>query len=443
MKIKLYNSLSNKKEDFSPLVKDEVKMYVCGPTVYNDPHIGNARPAVVFDILYRLLLNQYKNVVYVRNITDIDDKIIDAANKRKVTIEEISDQYTESYHDDMKYLNNLSPTKEPKATDYIDEMVLIIQKLISKGFAYEKEKHVLFNVKKYDLYGKLSGRNLEDMIAGARVEVAPYKENEHDFVLWKPSDLDSPGWESPWGTGRPGWHIECVAMINKILGPVIDIHGGGQDLIFPHHENEIAQSCCANDNETFVRFWMHNGYLKMEGEKMSKSLGNIVTVKELSKDYKGEVIRLALLLTHYRKPINFSKTLLDQAKKILDKLYKVKEEVYHIKDKQEHINDEVIEALNDDLNTSLAITKMLSIQDKKELVDTALFLGFLDADPKAWFSSTSKSKILEIDFLIMIKQRDSYRKNGEFDKADLVRDELLQHGIILKDSNGATEWKYK
>ena len=443
MKIKLYNSLSNKKEDFSPLVKDEVKMYVCGPTVYNDPHIGNARPAVVFDILYRLLLNQYKNVVYVRNITDIDDKIIDAANKRKVTIEEISDQYTESYHDDMKYLNNLSPTKEPKATDYIDEMVLIIQKLISKGFAYEKEKHVLFNVKKYDLYGKLSGRNLEDMIAGARVEVAPYKENEHDFVLWKPSDLDSPGWESPWGTGRPGWHIECVAMINKILGPVIDIHGGGQDLIFPHHENEIAQSCCANDNETFVRFWMHNGYLKMEGEKMSKSLGNIVTVKELSKDYKGEVIRLALLLTHYRKPINFSKTLLDQAKKILDKLYKVKEEVYHIKDKQEHINDEVIEALNDDLNTSLAITKMLSIQDKKELVDTALFLGFLDADPKEWFASTAKSKIPEKDVLIMIKQRDSYRKNGEFDKADLVRDELLQHGIILKDSNGATEWKYK
>ena len=443
MKIKLYNSLSNKKEDFSPLVKDEVKMYVCGPTVYNDPHIGNARPAVVFDILYRLLLNQYKNVVYVRNITDIDDKIIDAAKKRKVTIEEISDQYTESYHDDMKYLNNLSPTKEPKATDYIDEMVLIIQKLISKGFAYEKEKHVLFNVKKYDLYGKLSGRNLEDMIAGARVEVAPYKENEHDFVLWKPSDLDSPGWESPWGTGRPGWHIECVAMINKILGPVIDIHGGGQDLIFPHHENEIAQSCCANDNETFVRFWMHNGYLKMEGEKMSKSLGNIVTVKELSKDYKGEVIRLALLLTHYRKPINFSKTLLDQAKKILDKLYKVKEEVYHIKDKQEHINDEVIEALNDDLNTSLAITKMLSIQDKKELVDTALFLGFLDADPKEWFASTAKSKIPEKDVLIMIKQRDSYRKNGEFDKADLVRDELLQHGIILKDSNGATEWKYK
>ena len=433
MKIKLYNSLSNKKEDFSPLVKDEVKMYVCGPTVYNDPHIGNARPAVVFDILYRLLLNQYKNVVYVRNITDIDDKIIDAAKKRKVTIEEISDQYTESYHDDMKYLNNLSPTKEPKATDYIDEMVLIIQKLISKGFAYEKEKHVLFNVKKYDLYGKLSGRNLEDMIAGARVEVAPYKEN----------DLDSPGWESPWGTGRPGWHIECVAMINKILGPVIDIHGGGQDLIFPHHENEIAQSCCANDNETFVRFWMHNGYLKMEGEKMSKSLGNIVTVKELSKDYKGEVIRLALLLTHYRKPINFSKTLLDQAKKILDKLYKVKEEVYHIKDKQEHINDEVIEALNDDLNTSLAITKMLSIQDKKELVDTALFLGFLDADPKEWFASTAKSKIPEKDVLIMIKQRDSYRKNGEFDKADLVRDELLQHGIILKDSNGATEWKYK
>ena len=278
----------------------------------------------------------------------------------------------------MKYLNNLSPTKEPKATDYIDEMVLIIQKLISKGFAYEKEKHVLFNVKKYDLYGKLSGRNLEDMIAGARVEVAPYKENEHDFVLWKPSDLDSPGWESPWGTGRPGWHIECVAMINKILGPVIDIHGGGQDLIFPHHENEIAQSCCANDNETFANFWIHNGYLKMEGEKMSKSLGNIVTVKELSKDYKGEVIRLALLLTHYRKPINFSKTLLDQAKKILDKIYKVKEEVYHIKDKQEHINDEVIEALNDDLNTSLAITKMLSIQDKKELVDTASFLGFLD-----------------------------------------------------------------
>ena len=443
MKIKLYNSLSNKKETFYSLANDEVKMYVCGPTVYNDPHIGNARPAVVFDVLYRLLKFHYKKVMYVRNITDIDDKIIDAANKRGVTIKEIAAEYTKSYHGDMKYLNNLPPTIEPKATEYIQEMIILIEKLISKEFAYEKEKHVLFNVKKFNQYGKLSGRNIEDMIAGSRVEVAPFKENEHDFVLWKPSDQNSPGWDSPWGQGRPGWHIECSAMINKILGPVIDIHGGGQDLIFPHHENEIAQSCCANNNETFANFWIHNGYLKMEGEKMSKSLGNIVTVKELSKDYKGEVIRLALLLTHYRKPINFSKTLLDQAKKILDKLYKVKEEVHHIKDKLNYINDEVIGALNDDLNTSLAITKMLSIKDKKELVDTASFLGFLDLDPKEWFESSAKSKIAERDILIMIEQRNSYRKNGKFDKADLVRDELLKHGIILKDSNGATEWKYK
>ena len=443
MNLKIYNTLSKQKELFKPIDKKSIKMYVCGPTVYSYAHIGNARPAIVFDILYRVLKNIFPKVTYVRNITDVDDKINEAAKKLNKPISHITKKYTDIYHEDMDSLFVLRPDHEPKVTENIDHIITMIEKILNNKNAYINEKHVLFDVNSYKNYGQLSNRNKDEMLSGARVEVADYKKHPGDFVLWKPSSDDEPGWDSPWGYGRPGWHIECSSMVEKYLGEEIDIHGGGQDLIFPHHENEIAQSCCANKNKNYVNYWVHNGYLKMEGEKMSKSLGNIVTVKELSKDYKGEVIRLALLLTHYRKPINFSKTLLDQAKKILDKIYKVKEEVNHIKDKLNCINDEVIRALNDDLNTSLAITKMLSIKDKKELVDTASFLGFLDLDPKEWFESSAKSKLAEKDILIMIEQRNSYRKNGKFDQADLVRDELLKHGIILKDSNGATEWKYK
>ena len=361
MTFKIYNSYSRKKEVFKPVSEDLIKMYVCGPTVYNDPHIGNARPAVVFDVLYRLLNLLYPNVSYLRNITDIDDKINKEAQKLNTTIDVISNKYTKSYHEDMYALNVLEPTHEPRATEHINEIIHMIQGLIDKDYAYEAEAHVLFNVKSFKKYGVLSNRNLKEMVAGARVEVAPYKKNSHDFVLWKPSSSDLPGWDSPWGRGRPGWHIECSAMINKHLGSRIDIHGGGQDLIFPHHENEIAQSCCFNNNEFFVNYWIHNGYLQIEGEKMSKSLGNILTVKDLTKQYDGEVIRLALLSTHYRKPINFSFSLLNQTKNVLDKLYRLVESSEFVMPKDFSINDidkNVLSALCDDLNTPLAISKI-------------------------------------------------------------------------------------
>ena len=321
MKLKIYNTLSNKKELFIPLNKNSISMYVCGPTVYNYAHIGNARPAVVFDTLYRVLKNIYPKVNYVRNITDVDDKINEAAKNLGQPISYITKKYTDIYHQDMKNLSILSPTHEPRVTDNIEKIIAMIQKIINNKSAYISDSHVLFDVTSFKNYGKLSNRNREEMLAGARVEVADYKKNPGDFVLWKPSTEEEPGWESPWGYGRPGWHIECSSMVETYLGEEIDIHGGGQDLIFPHHENEIAQSCCAHQADSYARYWVHNGYLNMEGEKMSKSLGNIVTVNEILERYDGEVIRLALLSTHYRKPINFGETLLEQSKNILNKLY--------------------------------------------------------------------------------------------------------------------------
>ena len=308
MNFKIYNTLTKEKELFQPLDRQSIKMYVCGPTVYSYAHIGNARPAVVFDVLYRFLKNIYPEVIYVRNITDVDDKINEAAKKINKPIASITKKYTDIYHQDMKSLGVLSPNHEPRVTDNISQIISMIQKILDNKKAYINDNHVLFDITSFDQYGKLSNRNTDEMLSGARVEVADYKKNPGDFVLWKPSNKDEPGWDSPWGFGRPGWHIECSSMVETYLGEEIDIHGGGQDLIFPHHENEIAQSCSAHNNKIYARYWVHNGYLNMEGEKMSKSLGNIITVKELLEQYDGEVIRLALLSTHYRKPINFGES---------------------------------------------------------------------------------------------------------------------------------------
>ena len=357
MSLHLYNTMEGRKQLFEPLVPNQVSMYVCGPTVYNLAHIGNARPVVVFDTLFRLLQTHYDKVVYARNITDVDDKIIAAAREGDRSIESVTEEFTAKYREDMAQLNALPPTLEPHATHNIDAMIELTQALLDKNHAYESEGHVLFAVESMPDYGKLSGRNLEDMLAGARVEVADYKRHPGDFVLWKPAGEAEPGWDSPWGRGRPGWHLECSAMIRAHLGETIDIHGGGRDLIFPHHENEIAQSRCAHGGD-YVRYWMHNAYLDIDGEKMSKSLGNFRTVRDLLESYRGEVLRFALLSAHYRSPLNFSAELLEQAQSTLDSLYSTLREVQDIESEGEiPLADEPFYlALNDDLNTCLLYT---------------------------------------------------------------------------------------
>lgn len=439
MKLKIYNTLSKEKELFVPLNKNSIKMYVCGPTVYSYAHIGNARPAVVFDTLYRILKNIYPEVKYVRNITDVDDKINEAAKKLNQPISAITTKYTDIYHKDMKSLCVLTPTYEPKVTDNIDGIISMIQKILDNKNAYINENHVLFDVTSFSRYGKLSNRNTEEMLAGARVEVADYKKNPGDFVLWKPSIDDEPGWDSPWGYGRPGWHIECSSMAGTFLGEEIDIHGGGQDLIFPHHENEIAQSCSAHNKSSYAKYWVHNGYLNMEGEKMSKSIGNIVTVNELLEKYDGEVIRLALLSTHYRKPINFGESLLEQSKNILNKLYKnIENEV-----KEDMISDEIINPLLDDLNTPLAISNLLKIKCSKTLFNSANLLGLLNKTSEEWFSLNNKSTITKNDIELLIKERDDARKSKDYVKADEIRSQLDQNNVILEDIDGKTIWRVK
>ena len=359
MKQYLYNSLTGKKEEFSPIDESNIRMYVCGPTVYNYVHIGNARPAVVFDTLVRVLRANYEKVTYVSNITDIDDKIIDAAAIQKVPISEITQKYTDIYNQNMEVLGVQAPDVQPKATEYLPEMIELIGQLIEKGFAYEKDGHVLFHVLAYEKYGALSKRNRDEQIAGSRVEIAPYKKDPADFILWKPSTSEQPGWDSPWGFGRPGWHTECSAMTEKNLGLPFDIHGGGRDLIFPHHENEIAQSCCAsgdiNNPQSFSKYWIHNGFVTVEGEKMSKSIGNVILVKDLINQYDGEVIRLALLSSHYRQSFDWNAKIIHQAQVLLDKLYKA---LLDLSDENVEIktNEEFLNFLNDDLNTPGAIT---------------------------------------------------------------------------------------
>jgi cysteinyl-tRNA synthetase len=453
--LRLTNTLTREKEVFEPRDPERITLYVCGPTVYNLAHIGNARPVVVFDMLYRVLRALYPQVIYARNITDIDDKIIAAARERKEGIEAVTQEFTEKYREDMAQLNTLPPDLEPRATDNIDPMQSLITQLIERGHAYAADGHVLFDVTSMSSYGALSGRNLDDMLAGARVEVASYKRSPGDFVLWKPSSQDEPGWQSPWGWGRPGWHLECSAMIRAHLGDAIDIHGGGRDLIFPHHENERAQSCCGYGGD-FVRYWLHNAYVDMDGEKMSKSLGNVRTVRELLGLYSGEVLRFALLSTHYRSPLNFSGELLDNAKTALNSFYQALRNSADIE--AEHIRPEdtaAFTALLDDLNTPKAIAalhsscKALNKADAKmaatfkgELLAMGRMMGLLGNDPEQWFTdSASSSDPTAEDIEHRLAARLEARARKDFAAADAVRDELQAQGIELEDGPEGTTWR--
>ncbi|MBB3063212.1 cysteine--tRNA ligase [Microbulbifer rhizosphaerae] len=455
MPLQLYNTLSGKKEIFKPLLEDRVRMYVCGPTVYNRVHIGNARPVVVFDTLYRLLKNRFSDVVYARNITDIDDKIMKAARDNGEEIGVLSTRFAQAYFEDMAALNNLEPDVTPYATEHLPEMIAMIERLVEKGHAYAAEGHVLFAVESMDGYGKLSKRSLDDMLAGARVEVAPYKKYAGDFVLWKPSKDDEPGWDSPWGRGRPGWHLECSAMIKKHLGDTIDIHGGGRDLTFPHHENERAQSCCANGVD-FVRYWMHNGYVNIEGEKMSKSLGNFRMVNDLLQQYPGEVLRFALLSAHYRSELNFSADLLEQAWRSLDSLYGALREAQSIKVDESNLEGTAfMAALEDDLNTPVAIGELHQMArelNKSETAGKARWkalllaagrqLGVLQQDPEAWFKQARGAETIseqEIEQLIAERQQSKLDKN--YARADEIREELKAKGVVLEDSREGTKWR--
>jgi len=453
--LRLTNTLTREKEIFEPRDPERITLYVCGPTVYNLAHIGNARPVVVFDMLYRVLRALYPQVIYARNITDIDDKIIAAARERKEGIEAVTQEFTEKYREDMAQLNTLPPDLEPRATDNIDPMQSLITQLIERGHAYAADGHVLFDVTSMSSYGALSGRNLDDMLAGARVEVASYKRSPGDFVLWKPSSQDEPGWQSPWGWGRPGWHLECSAMIRAHLGDAIDIHGGGRDLIFPHHENERAQSCCGYGGD-FVRYWLHNAYVDMDGEKMSKSLGNVRTVRELLGLYSGEVLRFALLSTHYRSPLNFSGELLDNAKTALNSFYQALRNSADIEAEPIRPEDTAaFTALLDDLNTPKAIAalhsscKALNKADAKmaatfkgELLAMGRMMGLLGNDPEQWFTdSASSSGPTAEDIEHRLAARLEARARKDFAAADAVRDELQALGIELEDGPEGTTWR--
>lgn len=458
--ITLHNTLTKTKAPFEPADPKRVTMYVCGPTVYSRPHIGNARPAVAFDVLFRLMKHVYgeDHVVYARNITDVDDKIIEASIETGRPIEDITAETTRDYLGDMKALGVTDPTVEPFATQHIPEMIRFIERLIERGHAYEADGHVLFGVPSHEQYGELSNRNRDDMIAGARVEVAPYKKDPADFVLWKPSTDDQPGWNSPFGPnggrGRPGWHIECSAMIEKHLGETIDIHGGGQDLVFPHHENELAQSRCAHDGAPLARVWMHNGFLSMDSDKMSKSLGNIITVEDLLEDHDGEVIRFALLSAHYRKPLDWTQDLLAQSKATLDRLYGTLAKLQDVKTPDDAAPcPNVLAALADDLNTPNALAELSGLcksantsdRDddraalKGRLLRAGELLGLLQQDPSAWLQGGAQDGDAEIEALI--EARNTARANKDFAESDRIRDALTAQGVTLEDGPGGTTWR--
>jgi len=457
LKLQLHNTLTRNKETFVPIDENDIRMYVCGPTVYDLAHIGNARPVVVFDVLYRLLREVYPNskVTYVRNITDVDDKINAKAFETGVDIRTLTEGTAAVFHKDMAALNALGPDAEPRATDHIAEMITMIETLIEKGHAYEKDGHVLFEVNSWDEYGKLSGHNRDEIIAGARVEVAPYKRDPADFVLWKPSSGNAPGWQSPWGFGRPGWHLECSAMSRKYLGEEFDIHGGGQDLIFPHHENEIAQSRCSHGTASMAKVWMHNGYLMSEGEKMSKSLGNFYTVHDLLKEFPGEAIRLALLKTHYRQPMDFTKDGIREAKKELDRFYSALRSVKEVEPIEFRNYLPVQEALEDDLNSPMAIAHLheaLGALNKADGLDKVSLhkggllaggklLGLLQQDVEVWFKGGVDDSIDEATIDDLIAKRVAARANKDFALSDRIRDELAKKGVILEDGSGGTTWR--
>jgi cysteinyl-tRNA synthetase len=455
MSIRIYNTLTRRKEDFVPLDADRVTMYACGPTVYNYAHIGNARPAVVFDLLYRVLQRRFKQVIYARNITDVDDKINRAAACEGVGIDVVARRYAAAYHEDMAQLGVGRPTIEPRATDHIDAIIAMIERLIESGHAYAAEEHVLFNVERFPDYGSLSRRNRREMLAGARVEVAPYKENPGDFVLWKPSDEDQPGWDSPWGRGRPGWHIECSAMSAAHLGKTIDIHAGGQDLVFPHHENEIAQSRCAHGTDTFARYWMHNGFVTVEKRKMSKSLGNTLVVHQLLKTWPGEVLRYVLLSAHYRQPLDWSESALEQATATLDRLYGV------LRDHAAAVpagspDPDLVAALEDDLNTPTALAALNTLARRVGATDSteqaadhaarlkasAGLLGLLQHAPEDWHAlRRGRTSLDDEQIRTLIAERAEARQAKDFARADRIRDELADKGVEIKDSPEGTQWE--
>jgi cysteinyl-tRNA synthetase len=483
--LSLYNTRTREKQLFEPLSPGRVGMYVCGPTVYDLAHVGNARPVVVFDVLYRLLKTSYEHVRYVRNITDVDDKIIAAAEKTGEKIEDITVRTTDAYHEDMAALGALPPDIEPRATDHVEQMIAMTERLIARGNAYEADGHVLFAVATDENYGKLSGRNRDEMIAGARVEVAPYKKDPADFVLWKPSTGNQPGWDSPWGYGRPGWHIECSAMAREYLGLTFDIHGGGRDLVFPHHENEVAQSTCAHDEAEFARYWVHNGFLTVEGEKMSKSIGNVLLVRDLLTKAPGEALRLNMLSTHYRQPLDWTEEGVSQARKILDRWYRA------AGDADPTTCEAVVDALEDDMNTPKAIAVLHELANSASQGDTvaagqlrggANLMGVLLNSADAWFKGSGavdydisfmnklaeplpeianridsqvtaaiakwdemtneqQGTIYELCIKLLIDFRTLAREHREFKTSDIIRDLLLDANITLEDGADGTTWR--
>ncbi len=441
--LRLYNTLTRTKEEFVPLDASNVRMYVCGPTVYDYAHIGNARPAIVFDVLFRLLRHLYgeNHVTYVRNITDVDDKINARALERRGgrnvplldVVRELTEETYRIYNEDIAALGCLPPTKTPRATEHIKQMIAMIETLIANGHAYEAQGHVLFDVASKADYGKLARRSLDDMIAGARVDVAPYKKGAMDFVLWKPSDDYTPGWESPWGRGRPGWHIECSAMAGEYLGETFDIHGGGIDLVFPHHENEIAQSEAAHHNHPLAKVWMHNGFLNVEGEKMSKSLGNFVTIHELLEDWPGDVLRFNMLRSHYRQPMDWTVAGMKESWNTLERWYDQVEPIPGAK-----VGKGILAALSDDLNTPQAIAELHKAAPE-ELAGGLALLGF-DVKPEAL---KSKKAVDTVEIARAIEARNAARKAKNFAESDRIRDELLAQGIVLKDGPQGTTWEVK
>ena len=447
MILTLYNTLGRQKEVFTPVDKTHIGIYACGPTVYDNIHVGNARPLVVFDVLVRLLRRLYPQVTYVRNITDVDDKINQRAAEQNISIDDLCTQTIERFHQDADALFVKAPDIEPRATHHIEEMVEMIKTLIEKGFAYEAEGHVLFSIEQMENYGQLSRRSLDMMRAGARVEVAPYKKDAGDFVLWKPSEESLPGWDSPWGRGRPGWHIECSAMTAAYLGEVFDIHAGGLDLIFPHHENEIAQSCCAHDTSHMAHYWVHNGYVTVDGEKMSKSVGNFTTVRDALAKHRGEAVRYALLNAHYRAPLDYSDGAVSEAKQALDRLYRAAGDA----EVSDDLPEAFLNALQDDLNTPIALSILHELAKSANKGDAAAasalkgcaqMLGLLNHSQADWLQSADDiAGLSEADIEAAIAARQQARLDRDFAKADAIRDELAKKGIQLLDSADGTSWQ--
>ena len=447
----LTNNLSNKKEKFVPIDKKKIGMYVCGPTVYDDPHIGNARPLVIFDILFRVLKCKYGNqsVNYIRNITDIDDKIIQASQDKKISVSEITKKVTKNFHDDCIFLNCQKPTEEPKATENINLMIDMINELLKKNFAYKKNGHVYFEVNKFKDYGNLSNKKLEDLIAGSRVEISENKKNPEDFVLWKPSNENEPSWKSPWGLGRPGWHLECSAMSKKYLGNELDIHGGGIDLLFPHHENEIAQSRCANDTKVFANYWVHNAFITISNEKMAKSQGNILKINDFKEKVSGQILRFALMSAHYKQPLDWNDKLLKECKNTIDKWY----QIYLSLKTPLKIPNEMLLPLYDDLNTPGYISNLHNLfdkakngneNDKKIFISACNFVGLLNETKDQWLEfKKKKSLISEQDIIKKIDLRNKARENKDYKEADRIRNELLDKGVLIEDKDGKTIWKFR